>query len=153
MQRLGHIGAALLAALPLGTGLQYAGEPRLAALALIVAATSSSIPDFDQELPIRHRGPTHTAWFVAVCTAVATVTGWLLASETIGLVVGAAAGLSLASHLAADSITPMGIRPFLPLSGEEYCFDIVYAANKRANRLLFGAGAVTTAVSQAAVAV
>lgn len=145
MHRLGHIGVALLAALPLGTGLVCLGESRLATLGFLLAVAMSSVPDFDQELPIQHRGPTHTVWFVAGATVVAGIAGWALAggSSTVGFVTATATGLSLLSHLLADSITPMGIRPYLPLSEKEYCFDIVPAANKRANRLLFGAGTVS----------
>jgi inner membrane protein len=143
MQRPGHVGAALLAALPLA-GFQYAGEPRLGLIGLVTAVAVSSLPDFDQGLPIKHRGPTHTVWFVAACAVSAACLGWLFGSRSVGLVVGGATALGLSSHLVADSITPMGIRPYLPLSAREHCFDLVYAANARANYLLFGVGVVGT---------
>lgn len=147
MQRPGHVGAALLAYLPLGVGLHYAGESRLALIGLLLAVAVSSLPDTDQGLPIQHRGPTHTVWFVAVCTVIAGCAGWIFGSRSVGLVVGAGTGLSLASHLVADSITPMGIRPYLPFSSREHCFAIVYAANARANYLIFGVGVVATVIA------
>jgi inner membrane protein len=147
MQSPGHIGAALLAALPLGTGLHYADAPRLALLGVLVAVAMSSVPDFDQGLPIQHRGPTHTVWFVVVCAVVVGLFGWTVATPAVGLVAGAATGLSLSSHLLSDSITPMGIRPYLPLSAREHGFDIVYAANTKANYFLFGAGVTATVLA------
>ncbi|MXR51527.1 metal-dependent hydrolase [Halovenus sp. WSH3] len=153
MQGLGHVGAALLVYLPLGAGLRLAGEPEAAAGGLLVAIALSSLPDIDQSLPVPHRGPTHTVWFVSACGLLAGALGWLWSGPTAGLVAGTAAGLSLCSHLAADSITPMGIRPLLPLSSREFCFSIVYAANERANRLLFGAGALATVCSYLPVVV
>ena len=146
MQRPGHVGAALLGYLPLGAGLHYAGEPSLALLGLLLAVAVSSLPDSDQGLPIQHRGPTHTVWFVSACSVVAGCLGWLFGTPAVGLVVGSATGLSLASHLVADSITPMGIRPYLPLSAREHCFGIVYAANAKANFVMFGVGVAATTV-------
>lgn len=144
MQRPGHVGAALLAYLPVGIGLHSTDQPGLALLGLLTAVAVSSVPDFDQDLPIQHRGPTHTVWFVVAATVGAGCVGWIFAGYSVGLVVGIATVLSLTSHLVADSITPMGIRPYLPLSDREHCFDLVYAANARANYLIFGAGVVAT---------
>lgn len=149
MQRPGHVGAALLAYLPLGVGLHYAEAGRLALLGFLLAVAVSSLPDSDQGLPIQHRGPTHTVWFVAACTAIAGCTGWVFGTPSVGLVVGTATGLSLVSHLVADSITPMGIRPYLPLSGREHCFGLVYAANAKANYVIFGVGIAATVVVHA----
>lgn len=147
MQRPGHVGAALLAYLPLGAGLHYAGEPRLTLFGVLIAVAVSSVPDLDQGLPIQHRGPTHTVWFLSVCTLIAGCAGWILGTRALGLLIGAATGLSLTSHLVADSITPMGIRPYLPLSAREHCFDLVYAADARANYRIFAAGVVATVIA------
>jgi inner membrane protein len=151
VQTLGHVGAALLITTPFAAALAATSAPELAVLGLVVAVSVSSLPDVDQSLPIEHRGPTHTVWFVVGYAVVAAGVCWLVAPEVSG-VVGTAVALSLTSHLLADSITPMGIRPLLPLSSREFCFDIVRAANQRANWLLFGAGLAVTALSQGAVA-
>lgn len=151
MQGPGHVGTALLATTPFTAALAATGAPDLAVLGLAVAVAVASLPDFDQSLPIDHRGPTHTVWFVVGLGLLAAVGGWLVAPR-VGPVAGAAVGLSLTSHLLADSITPMGIRPFAPLSNRELCFDLVLAANRRANWLLFGAGLVVTLLAQWLVA-
>lgn len=152
MYRPGHTGAALLAVTPLATAVGLVSTARLSVLSLVFAAAVASLPDIDNSLPVEHRGPTHTVWFVALLAAVAGVVGWLVSSGPsavgVGLVVGTAFGLSLTSHLVADSITPMGIRPFLPLSDREFCFDIVPAKNPRANRVLLSVGLVVATLSQ-----
>ena len=107
MHRWGHVGAALLAYAPVGAAVTAAGAPGLAALGAVVAVTASTVPDVDEFLPVAHRGPTHTVWFVVDCTllaggvgaAVGPGVGWPVA---LPAVVGAAVGLSLASHLLAD---------------------------------------------------
>lgn len=152
MYRPGHTGAALLAVTPLATVTGLVGTATLSVLTLVLAAAVASLPDIDNSLPVEHRGPTHTVWFVAGLAAVAGVVGWLVAAGPsavgVGLVVGTAVGLSLASHLVADSITPMGIRPFVPVSDREFCFDITPAKNPRANRVLLAVGLFVAAVSQ-----
>lgn len=54
--------------------------------------------------------------------------------------VGAASAVSLGSHLLADSITPMGIRPLYPLSTWHHSFDLTPAKNPRANVALLAGG-------------
>ena len=61
--------------------------------------------------------------------------------------VGGVATLSLCSHVAGDAITPMGIRPFRPLSAWHVTLDLTPAANPRANRLFLGVGAAALALS------
>jgi inner membrane protein len=58
-----------------------------------------------------------------------------------GVVVGI---LGIGSHLIADAVTPMGIRPFWPISSRRCSFDLVKAANPRANHLLFILGVLVT---------
>ena len=96
-------------------------------------------------LPIDHRGPTHTVWFVlggaAIVAAVAGIAGAAIGRPgAVAATGGIAAALSLGSHLLADSITPMGIRPLYPLSAWHHSFDITPAANPRANTTMLGVG-------------
>ena len=153
----GHVGAALLAVAPLGTGLSAAGEPLLAAFGTAVAVAVATLPDADERLPLTHRGTTHTVWFVAGGSALSAVAGGA-AGVAIGrplavaAVIGLAAALSLASHLLADSVTPMGVRPFVPLSPWHHSFDVTPARNPRANRVLLAVGVVATVAAQALVA-
>jgi inner membrane protein len=60
--------------------------------------------------------------------------------------------LAVFSHLLADSITPMGIRPFWPVSGWHYSANVVRARNPIANYLLLAVGiaSVTAALVLAA---
>lgn len=147
MYTLGHVGAALLVYAPLAGTLSGLGEPALGALGLGIAAGCATIPDLDERLPLPHRGPTHTVWFVLCAGLLGTVLGWIAgvvlgAPGVVSAVVGTAVVLSLLSHLLADSLTPMGIRPFAPLSEFHHSFRVVRAKNRRANLALFGSGLV-----------
>lgn len=156
MYRLGHAGAALCCYAPVAAALTASGDPAFAAVGTVVAVALSSLPDADEVLPIPHRGPTHTLWFVAVCSVLAAAVGLVAGARTgrpaaLAAVLGSATTISLLSHLLADSITPMGIRPFAPLSRWHHSFDVTPAANPRANAALFGAGAATTLLAHALV--
>jgi len=153
----GHVGAALLAFAPLGAALSAAGAPALAGVGLVVAATLATLPDIDERLPMQHRGWTHTVWFVAGMTLVASGLGAVAGGAvgrplTITMVGGGAAAIALTSHLAADVVTPMGVRPFAPLWGWHYTFDLTPARNPRANATLLALGVAATVGLQAAVA-
>lgn len=156
MYRWGHVGAALFCYGPAAAALSRAGEPRLAALGVAVAVGLSTVPDADELLPIDHRGPTHTVWFVVgaavLCAGVGAVLGLAIGRPAaLAATVGTAAAVSLGSHLLADSITPMGVRPFYPLSSWHHSFNVTPAANPRANVVIFGVGAGFALVCQAVV--
>jgi len=120
--------------------------PRWVGIALVVTV----IPDFDLYVPwLTHRGVTHSL-LAAVCFGVvvaAVVARWtdpLALSEdyvrraTLGFAVGAG---SIVSHLVGDVITPMGIRPFLPLDSV-YSLNLVYAKDTGANLAFIVIGVV-----------
>jgi inner membrane protein len=159
----GHAGIALLAFAPVAGAARVAGEPELAGVGAAVAVAVATLPDADHWMPIAHRGPTHTVGFavaVGALAGVATAAG-LSGGEGTALLpgapaafppwtpifVGGAATLSLCSHLAGDAITPMGIRPFRPVSGWHVTLDLTPAANPRANRLFLGVGVAAFALS------
>ena len=151
MHTLGHIGGALLVYTPVASVLSATGEPELGTIGLVIAAGVSMLPDIDEQLPIDHRGPTHTIWFVLAISVISAVVGWLIGSQigtpgALSVLFGTAVALSLLSHLFEDSLTPMGIRPFEPLWEFDHSFGIVLAANRRANVALFGAGIVAVGV-------
>lgn len=159
MYRLGHQGAALVVYAPVGLALVLAGRPTLAVVGGGVSLALASLPDVDQRLPgVQHRGVTHTLGFALAVGGVLAAVGWLLGNEagvetsvefaTVGFVVGTAV---IVSHLLADAITPMGIRPFWPVSDRHYTFGVCRADNTLANYALLGLGiAVTVAVLAAA---
>ena len=148
----GHVGAAAIAYAPLGAWLATTGDQRLAVVGLLVAVSLSTVPDVDQYLPIDHRGVTHTVWFVAAGAIVTGLTGYAGATlvatnaSVAGSILGAVAVIALTSHLVADVLTPMGIRPFEPLSSASYTFELVYSKNRRANRMLLAGGGVAVVV-------
>ncbi|ELY42020.1 metal-dependent hydrolase [Natronorubrum sulfidifaciens] len=160
MYQLGHFGASLLAYAPLGTVVALGGHETAAVVGAVVCLSLSTLPDCDQRLPaIEHRGPTHSIVFallvglgLAATTALFVETSapaTALGATTFAFVVGM---LSISSHLLADVLTPMGIRPFWPLSSRHYTREITPAANPRANYVLLGVG-VGSILAAAAVVV
>lgn len=159
MYQLGHYGAALVAYAPLGAVVAFTGQAELAILGALLCVSLSTLPDADHQLPlIAHRGPTHTVLF-ALLVGTVVGAGTYLALEAVGFegsgvndiaLTGFFAGvgaLSIVSHLLADALTPMGIRPFWPLSSRHYTLNVTPAKSRIANYTLFalGVGAVTLA--------
>jgi inner membrane protein len=154
MHPWGHVGAALLAYAPVGAAVTAAGAPGLAALGAVVTVTAATVPDVDEFLPLAHRGPTHTVWFVAGCTLLAGGLGAVLRSlagrpVALPAVLGAAVGLSLASHLLADVVTPICVQLLYPVSPWQRSLELTPSQNPRANAALLGAGVAAIAGSQA----
>lgn len=156
MYRWGHVGAALFVYAPVGAALTRAGEPMLALLGAVVVVAFSTLPDADELLPIDHRGPTHTVWFVVLVALLAAAAGALFGLAVgrplvLAALVGGSTALSLTSHLLADSITPMGVRPFYPISMWHHSFDVTPAKNPRANTTMLGVGTLFALLCQAIV--
>jgi inner membrane protein len=148
MYTLGHIGAALLVYSPLGLLAMVLADSQLAFIGAIVAAGLAMLPDIDMRIPLlRHRGPTHTVWFafgVGVVLAIFSGKGGAdagamaaLGGALFGLLLGTG---TVVSHIAADALTPAGVRPFWPLREDEYRYAIATASNPIANYTLFGVG-------------
>ena len=150
--QLGHYGIALLCYAPVARLLVGIGEPRAALVGGLLVAGAAVIPDCDDYLPIPHRGPTHTVWFAAAVGLLVAVGVAALAAAT-GLrfswspVAGLLAAGGVVTHVAADAATPMGIRPFAPLSDRHVTLDLVPSKHRAVNVSLFllGAGAVAIA--------
>ncbi len=161
MYRAGHVGAALLAYTPLGVVVALAGYETVAIVGAFVAVSLSTVPDSDHQLPlIDHRGPTHTLLFALVVgTGLAGATAVLVGTSSPVADVGVVAfafvvgTLAIVSHLLADAITPMGIRPFWPVSDRHYTLQLTRAANPIANYLLLALGVVTSLAGVGIVAV
>lgn len=148
MYQKGHYGAALLAYAPIGFVVTVAGFQTLALAGGAVALALAMVPDFDTRIPvIAHRGPTHTVWFaLLVGLGVGAVGGFLggdggalspVVLGGFGFLVGF---VTICSHIAVDSITPMGVTPFTPFSDRHISYDIVLAKNRAANWLFLTAG-------------
>lgn len=148
MHREGHIGVALLVYSPLGLLVGLIGGLDYAIMGAVASAGLSMAPDIDMRVPlIKHRGITHTVWFAGAAAVVLGLVGFILglargilmaiALAPLGFLIG---GLSVGSHLVADSLTPAGIRPFEPRSEQYYTLDWFTAANPIANYLLLAVG-------------
>lgn len=148
MQREGHVGAALAAYAPVAFATVALGFDDLAFLGALASVGLAMLPDVDLRLPlVPHRGPTHTVWFVALATVAGGVFGWTAGigegpASAVGLAAFGAlvAGLAVGSHLAADALTPMGVRPLAPLSDREVTYGLTRASNPLANLLGLVAG-------------
>ncbi len=164
MYLLGHLGAAMAAYVLVRRGvlLRRDAGPSPALAGLLALATA---PDADHYVPgLQHRGFTHSVWFaVLLGVAAASVAGAasgrrprrssagsVRRAAARGFAVGAGAVLV---HLAADVVTPMGVRPFAPLSDAGGSLSLVYAADARANLALFAAGATLCCADRWGVAV
>ena len=145
----GHVGVATLAYAPVGAWLLATDATTAFVAGLVLAIAISTLPDVDVLLPIPHRGPTHTVWFVVACSLLAGAAGTLIAPSigldpaSAGALFAVVTALSITSHLLADVITPMGVRPLDPVSSKAYSLDLVYSKNRRANWLSFLGGMLT----------
>lgn len=148
MHRWGHVGAALAAYAPVAFVTSVVGLDDLLVLGGVAAVGLSTLPDVDHRVPlVPHRGPTHTVWFVLLVAAAGGYVGWSAGASTglastVGLAVFGAtvAGLAVASHVAVDALTPMGVRPFAPLSDWHVSVGLTPSASPLANWLGLGAG-------------
>jgi len=109
---------------------------------------------------LEHRGPTHSIVFALfVGAGLAAITAVLVDAASpfadVGFVAFAfvVGTLSIVSHLLADLLTPMGIRPFWPISRRRYTLEVTKAANPLSNYVLFGIGAGAVLVGATVVAV
>lgn len=147
MYRTGHWGAALLAYTPVGY-LLLRSEPVVAFVGAGVVLWLATLPDVDQHLPIRHRGPTHSLLFLALVAGLLGAVGGALGVGSyrpldvlpgvgLGVVLGV---VGIGSHLLADMLTPMGVNLFWPLPAESKSLYVARADNTLANYGLLGSG-------------
>ncbi|MBZ6495898.1 metal-dependent hydrolase [Natrinema longum] len=159
MYQVGHYGGALLAYAPLGTIASLWGHGEVAIVGGLVCVALSTSPDYDLRVPlIDHRGPTHTILFaLLVGVGIAGLTAVLVDASSAFADAGFVAFaflvgvVSIGSHLLVDALTPMGVRPFWPLSRRRYSADVTTAANPIANYGLLGAGIGAVLVGAAVV--
>jgi len=148
----GHIGAALLAYAPVAGLLTSVGHPELAVGGTATAVGFSTLSDVDQQLPVDHRGPTHTIWFAFLCGLAAGIVGTVF-DPLLGVVTATAAVLSICSHIVGDVVTPMGVQPFAPLSDWHYSFGLVPSRSRQANAAVLLSGVSLTVSLQAVLLV
>jgi inner membrane protein len=164
--RAGHYGVSIGLYAPIASHLIAGGHVTLAVVGGVIAAWLTMLPDLDHHLPfVSHRGPTHSIVFALVVSAavglVADVVvapvfgefgaeGWAVLPTVLGGLgsfAAAVAVLTVVGHLLADVITPMGIRPFWPVSGWSITLRVTKARNTVANYLLLAAGTFVAATA------
>lgn len=157
MYRYGHYGAALAGYSPFGAVALAFGFETAAVGGALVALALAMVPDWDQRVPgIAHRGPTHTVTFAGVVAALSGVggvfVGWLhpeigaFLAVGIGVYLGAVGGVTILSHIAADALTPMGVRPFGG-DGDRYSLGVCRADSTLGNYGLLALGVLVAALA------
>ena len=94
----------------------------IAFMMIVGALAGASYPDIDQNLPIKHRGITHTLWFVI---GLVILYIWVDSNKPLGIMVTQQLVLPILmgtiigymSHLIADAFSTSGIAWFYPLQG------------------------------------
>ena len=156
MELPGHLGVAMLVYAPVAVVAIRRGRPRQAWIGLAGVCALAMSPDVDLYVAgVPHRGVTHTALAVAVAAGVVALFACLLRPRGVGSTADAArfgavvGGSGVLSHLLGDVITPMGVRPFLPISDTTYTLSLVYAADQAANVALLVGGLAVFATATA----
>ena len=141
MHRPGHYGVALACYAPVGAAAFAAGLESLAVAGGVIAVSGAMVPDLDQRVPgVSHRGITHTVWFVLALGAAVGIGGIVAGGVATGIIGRVAGVILVGAHLLADVLTPMGIRPFAPVTDREYSLDVPTASNPVANYALLAVG-------------
>jgi inner membrane protein len=156
MHREGHVGAALVAYAPIGALIVGVGATGPAVVGGAIAFGLAMLPDWDQRIPfIDHRGVTHTVHFAGVVGGILGlggvvfgITAGIWASIALGVFGFVVGSLTILSHIAADALTPMGVKPFR--DERHYSFDLVRAANPIANYLLLVIGILAVVLAYVA---
>ena len=145
----GHLGVALAVYAPAGAWLLLADRAETALLGGVAVLALAMVPDCDTLIDrIDHRGPTHSLAFALLfglalgAFAAPTVPEIELAAFAFGV-----GFLAVTSHLLADVLTPMGIRPFWPLWDRKFSLELTYARDPVANYLLLGFGTGVAALA------
>lgn len=156
MYRNGHVGIGIALYAPVAFWLVSVDRFAAFAVGLVCVTVLSYAPDFDLWLPlVTHRGATHTvlaALVVSLVLGTVTVVVRIQGAPLLSVVLsgGFVTTVSLVGylgHLLGDLLTPMGIRPFRPLSQTRYSLDLVTAGDDRANRVLGAAGLIALVVA------
>jgi inner membrane protein len=137
-----------------GTALALRGAPGVAVVGLALMMSLAMVPDWDHRIPfLEHRGVTHTLAFAAVVGVVVAVLARAGADATAAMPPADAAAygfflgaMAVVVHLAADALTPTGVRPFWPLWGRTFTLSVTRAGNTVANYALLAMGVVATSV-------
>ena len=169
MLREGHLGIGLLVYIPIAAILVVFNHWVLFAIGVWATVIGAGLPDLDTRVRfVKHRGWTHTVWFMLLVAVVGSILGmfsihWIfgfypLVTNVIHQSLGVAAAgmfavgitLGVGSHLIGDLVTREGLRPFHPVlprdiggltvSKTRYHWGSLRAKNRLANTMFLGAG-------------
>ena len=142
----GHLGLATILYAPIAVVLFARGHRQLGWAGFLIVAGAGVAPDVDILVTsIAHRGPTHTVWAAGLLAlgvyvvAPALPRGFATDCPARPALLCA---FGVITHLLGDVITPMGIRPFAPVSDASYTLDLVLSRNPELNMALFTAGVI-----------
>lgn len=146
MNKLGHIGLALIFAAPIALVLGLTLGPTWSMIFFGMSLFTFNVPDIDQRTSlIKHRGFTHTIWFGIIISGILTA----LLVPVFGIRTGSTVQLSdivplltenwipiaviytglltgIVSHIFGDTLTEAydyTINPFWPISNKAYTLD------------------------------
>jgi inner membrane protein len=137
----GHLGLTATLYVPFGVVLAVS-DPLLALVAGLFTVACGLAPDIDSYVGDRfleHRGITHTVGFAAL---VGIVGAWMFSyspidNPVLGFVLGV---VGVGSHLVADWLNPMGVRPWYPVLDRRLSLELCNAGDPMVNRLLLALG-------------
>lgn len=170
MYKEGHYGINALLYAPIAFIISAYRDPMIAIIGGVIVVGLAKAPDFDrhfdnnmdthrsevwQIIPIKHRGFTHTVWFAVFIGVLGAVgmaglgVGYNVSlSVPLLFVFGFICGFSsVVGHLLGDVITPMGIKPFSPVSKQKYSLGICNASNTVANYGLLVVGGLLLVIA------
>lgn len=155
MYRPGHYGMVLLLYSVVGHALlsRRHDSHALAGTALVLLVTMT--PDWDMYVSwLPHRGPTHSVGFAlvvgAVCGLLVVLGSRYLGqrsrtSARLGIWATGLGTFSVLTHVLADAINPVGVRPFYPFSDMHVTLNLVPASDPVWNTGLLAVGLLVTA--------
>ena len=169
MLREGHLGIGLLVYIPVAAILVIFNYWVLLAIGVWATVIGAGLPDLDTQVRfVKHRGWTHTVWFILLVAIGGSILGklsiqWIfgffpLVEDVVPQSLGVAAAgmfaggmaLGVGSHLIGDLVTQEGLRPFHPIlprdiggltvSKTRYHWGSLRATNRLVNAMFLGAG-------------
>ena len=165
MFREGHLGVTLALSVPIVGVLAAAGHWELAGFVFVIVFASEPLPDLDSKpyVSLPHRGPFHSIVFAVGIGLLASTVGFGYGTtfETLSPAVGAALGgfsglYGVCTHLFADTLNPMGVGLFWPVSDRIYHIPepngLCEADNPIANSLFLFGGILLALIASLAVA-
>lgn len=150
MNREGHLGLGFALFAPFGIVLASLAQFDMVLLGAVGTLFGAGLPDVDTKIKLfKHRGWTHTVYFVVLATA-ATAVGYFFGGEFVvsqlppasalpfgishAVVIGIFTGFGVVTHLLGDALTVQGIRPFQPLTPRGF----LDPASVPSHRVVFG---------------